>query len=378
MTEAYITRISSFLPNNPVSTDDMEGYLGLINGLPSKSRKIVLRNNGIKTRHYALDKSGESTHSNADLAASSIRKLFDDNFMVNDMELLSCGTSSPDQLLPSHAAMVQGKLGGRPIETMTAGGACNAGMSALKHGYLSVVSGETNNAVCVGSEKLSSWLTAKNFEEEANKLKELNEKPFIAFEKDFLRWMLSDGAGSVLIENKPADGHISLKIEWIAIRSYANEIETCMYAGAEKDNGGGLIPWRDLDRHEIESRSVFSLKQDIKLLEGNIVNYGVRSLSEIRDEYNLNIEDIDYFLVHLSSMFFKDKTRDAFSKKGMHIPNEKWFLNLSQVGNIGSASVYVMMEELFNSGVLKKGQKILLMVPESARFSYALSWLTVT
>ncbi|MEA2040352.1 MAG: beta-ketoacyl-ACP synthase III [Thermodesulfobacteriota bacterium] len=378
MTDAYITRISSFLPNKPVSIDDMEDYLGLINGQPSKSRKIVLRNNGIKTRHYALDKSGRPTHSNAELAASSIRKLLDDDFMVNDIELLSCGTSSPDQLLPSHATMVHGKLGGRPIETMAAGGACNAGMSALKYGYLSVISGDTNNAVCVGSEKLSSWLSAKNFEKEANKIQALNEKPFIAFEKDFLRWMLSDGAGSVLVENKPAEGRISLKIEWIAIRSYANEVETCMYAGAEKDNRGELIPWRDFDSHERENRSVFSLKQDIKLLEENILKYGVRSLAEIKDEYNFRIEEIDYFLVHLSSMFFKDKTMDAFSRKGMHIPSEKWFLNLPAVGNIGSASVYVMLEELFNSGVLRKGQKILLMVPESARFSYALSWLTVT
>ena len=185
-------------------------------------------------------------------------------------------------------------------------------------------------------------------------------------------------ANTVLIENKPAEGRISLKIEWIAIRSYANEIETCMYAGAEKDNNAEMIPWRDFDSHERENRSVFSLKQDIKLLEENILKYGVRSLAEIKDEYNFRIEEIDYFLVHLSSMFFKDKTMDAFSRKGMHIPSEKWFLNLPAVGNIGSASIYVMPEELFNSGVLRKGQKILLMVPESARFSYALSWLTVT
>ena len=45
----------------------------------------------------------------------------------------------------------------------------------------------------------------KIFEEEIQRLIEVEEKPILAFEKDFLRWMLSDGAGSFLIENKKND-----------------------------------------------------------------------------------------------------------------------------------------------------------------------------
>jgi len=47
------------------------------------------------------------------------------------------------------------------------------------------------------------------------------------------------------------------------------------------------------------------------------------------------------------------------------------------VGNVASASGFLMLEELFNTGKLKKGQKILMMIPESARFSYAYVLLTV-
>ena len=56
---------------------------------------------------------------------------------------------------------------------------------------------------------------------------------------------------------------------------------------------------------------------------------------------------------------------------------EKWFMNLATVGNVGAASIYLALEELMNSGKLKKGDKILLSVPESGRFSYALAYLTV-
>ena len=76
-------------------------------------------------------------------------------------------------------------------------------------------------------------------------------------------------------------------------------------------------------------------------------------------------------------MFFKQKMYDEFVKIGIEIPLEKWFTNLTSVGNVGSASIFMMIEELINSGKLKSGQKILLMVPESARFSYAFSLLTV-
>ena len=64
-------------------------------------------------------------------------------------------------------------------------------------------------------------------------------------------------------------------------------------------------------------------------------------------------------------------------KYGVELPQEKWFVNLSSVGNMGAASIFIAIEELMNSGKLKKGQKIAITVPESARFSYANALFTV-
>jgi 3-oxoacyl-[acyl-carrier-protein] synthase-3 len=89
------------------------------------------------------------------------------------------------------------------------------------------------------------------------------------------------------------------------------------------------------------------------------------------------VADVTYFLPHLSSLFFAKKIEDELDKIGIGIPAEKWFTNLTRVGNIGSASAFLMVEELFNSDKLKKGDKLLLMIPESARFSYAYVALTV-
>jgi 3-oxoacyl-[acyl-carrier-protein] synthase-3 len=188
--------------------------------------------------------------------------------------------------------------------------------------------------------------------------------------------MLSDGAGALLLEDKPR-GDISLKIEWLDIKSFANELEACMYAGCEKNPDGSTKGWKEFTPEEWLDKSVFALKQDVKLLGKNIVQTGTAFLDKILKERNFDIKTVDWFLPHLSSEFFRDKIAQEIKKYGIDIPQEKWFTNLTTRGNIGSGSIFIMIEELMHSGKLEKGQKVLLMVPESARFTYAYALLTV-
>lgn len=374
--EVFITKLSKFLPNEPIGNEDMESYLGMIDNTPSRARKIVLRSNGIKSRHYVLDKEGNISHNNAELVIEAMKGLEGNNFSLNDVEVLACGTSLIDQMLPSHAAMVHGLMKTKPIEIMSPSGACCSGMHAFKYGFLSIKAGNSSNAVCTGSEMLSPMLHGRNYEAETENLNKLNENPYIAFEKDFLRWMLSDGAGVALMENKPR-GEMSLKVEWVRSISFANELETCMYAAADKEENGRLKGWKEFTSKEWLNKSIFAMKQDVKMLGKNIADFGVKDLIEVSKKIDFDIASLDYFLPHLSSEFFRDKVAEALTKMGGHIPQEKWFTNLTRVGNVGSASIYLMLEELFYSGNLKKGQKILISVPESARFSYSYALLTV-
>mgnify|MGYP000125203022 CR=1 FL=1 len=376
MNDVYITRLSKYLPNKPIDNDQMEDRLGVINGNASKARRIVLRNNKIKTRYYAIDDEGKVTHNNAQLVKKAIDVLCDADFSKNDIELLSCGTSSPDQMLPSHASMVHGYLKNRNLEVNSPTGACCSGMNALKYGFMAVKSNQVNNAICTGSERLSSWLKADIYKEEILHLKELKETPILAFRKEFLRWMLSDGAGAFLLEKQP-NGKTPLKIEWMEGYSYAFELETCMYAGGDKLEDGNMKGWSDYPSDEWNDKSIFSVKQDVKILSENILEKGVESLKNAIEKHQVKPEDITYYLPHISSYYFRERLFDEMVKQGVSIPWENWFMNLSSVGNIGSASIYIMLEELVASGKLKKGDKILLSVPESARFSYSYAYLTV-
>jgi 3-oxoacyl-[acyl-carrier-protein] synthase-3 len=376
MNNVYITRISKFLPNQPVDNNQMEKKLGKIDGETSKARRIVLRNNQIKTRYYALDEDGNVTHNNAQLVSEAVNGLCDERFHKNEIELLSCGTSSPDQILPSHASMVHGYLKSGNLEVNSPSGACCSGMNALRYGFMAVLSNQVKNAVCTGSERASTWLKSELFKDEITHLKELEKSPVIAFRKEFLRWMLSDGAGAFLLENKP-NGLLPLKIEWMEGFSYAHELDACMYSGSDKLENGTLKAWSEYTQDQWTEKSIFAIKQDVKLLGENILVKGVDSLKKAISKYKIQPEDITYYLPHVSSYYFKERLYDEMVKQDVEISWDNWFMNLSKVGNIGAGSIYIMLEELVTSGKLKKGDTILLSVPESARFSYSYAYLTV-
>jgi len=375
---AYITRTSVSLPNSPVENDQVEAILGQVGARPSRVRRIVQRNNGIRLRYYVIDPStGEPNYSNASLTAASVKGLVDDGFALDDIACLACGTSNPDQLIPNHAVMVHGELGAPVCEVVATSGVCVAGATALKYGWMSVVSGSARNAVVTGSEVASLGLRAQSYgAERPEDAQALDAHPELAFEKDFLRWMLSDGAGAWLIEPAPRRG-LNLRIEWIDIFSYAHAMPVCMYTGAEKEAGGALRGWMRYSARERETKLVFALKQDVRLLNDSVVEYtAVRPLQRLIEQRGLTPGDVDWLLPHISSEYFRKPFADGFARAGLPIPQERWYTNLESVGNVGSASIYIMLDDLLKSGKLKDGQHILCFVPESGRFSSAFIYLT--
>ncbi|WP_122033881.1 beta-ketoacyl-ACP synthase III [Aliivibrio sp. EL58] len=378
--KVYINDIQAFLPNDAVGNKEIENVLGQVGSRPSRAKNLILRSNKIKKRYYAINPAtGETTHTNTELTAEAIRKLSSPSFDINTTELLACGTTIADQILPNHALMVHGELGIPSCEVMATSGICLSGTMSLKYGYMSILSGQSNNAVVTGSENASAMMRANKFEAEIeNVVDELERQPEIAFEKDFLRWMLSDGAGAALLTSQPNTDSISLEIEWMMQKSYANELNACMYAGAEKQADGSLKGWREYGSQEWLDQSIFSVKQDVKQLNDNIVEYTVtKPLKELVEQGKVNADEVTYFVPHYSSGYFRDRLYQGMLEAGCDIPQERWFTNLPSKGNTGSASIYIMLEELFHSGELKVGDTLLCYVPESGRFSTAFMQLKV-
>ncbi len=370
MQKVYITSSGIFLPNPPISNEEMEDYLGLINGKKSSVKERILKQNGIKSRHYAINKNQESTHSNANMAALAIENaLAKSALKPKDIELLCTGTTQGDLPVPGFASMVHAELDFSNCEIASFQSVCASGMMALKNAFTQIKCGEKQNAVCVGSEFSSRLFKASRFD--AQQIKS------VPFDTEFLRWMLSDGAGAMVLENKKSTSSFSLKIDWIEIKSHANEFPLCMFTGKNDNANDKELTWLDYPDYETASKAgAINLKQDIRLLD-QVVKTGVAHYFELIDQGKIKPNQVDWLCCHYSSEYFKEPIKELMRKGGAEIANEKWFTNLSSKGNTGSASIFIMLEELMYSGKLKKGDTILCMVPESGRFITSFMQLTV-
>jgi 3-oxoacyl-[acyl-carrier-protein] synthase-3 len=379
MSEAvYITGTSALMPNAPVGNDQMERILGQLGDKPSRARRAVLRSNGILSRYYCIDPvTLEPTHSNASLTAAAVRLLADDGFDLKQLECLACGTSIADQLMPNHASMVHGELGLPPLETVATTGVCLSGLASAKYAYMAIATGQCASAIATGSELSSAVMSARNLRVESDS-RELELRPELAFDRDFLRWMLSDGAGALLMQPRPREAHLNLRVDWIEILSYAGTMETCMYAGAVKGADGKVTGWARFSPAEREQHTIMSVRQDVRLLNEHIMFYSVQKpLETLVQKRGLRAEQIDFFLPHYSSKFFRDRVYEHMIKAGVDVPQDRWFANLATKGNTGAAAMYIMIDELARSGRLQKGQRLLCYVPESGRFATGYMHLTV-
>jgi 3-oxoacyl-[acyl-carrier-protein] synthase-3 len=376
----YINDISVFLPNDPVDNDHIQDIVGKIHDLPSRIKNRVLDNNKIDKRYYAIDPAtGRLTHTNAQMTAEAIKGLKPyDAFTPDDIQCLCCGTASADVIVPGHGLMVHGELGSLPCEVVSTAGICLCGMTAFKYAFMNVAMGLSDNAVATGSERASSLIRSQFFEHLPGD-GEVKRHPHLPFESEFLRWMLSDAAGAVFMSSQNNPDRLSLRVDWLDHVSYAGQYEVCMYMGAVKNDDGSVTGWRQLDSpREALDKNYFALKQDTGLLNEEIVKVAIdMALVRTIEKRNLKADKVDWFLPHYSSDYFKDKVFKAMEDIGFAIPYEKWFTNLAYKGNTGSASIYVILEELFHSGKLKKGEKLLCFIPESGRFSIAYLHLTV-
>ncbi|OQP45162.1 hypothetical protein A4H97_33020 [Niastella yeongjuensis] len=368
----YITAAGAYLPGASISNDEVEEYLGYLFGKPSRTKQKMLKQNGITTRYYALDKNQQTTHTVSGMTAAAIQSCLQKAGVAkNEIEFLSAATTQGDLPVPGFASMVHADAQLNQCEIASHQSVCAAGMMAIKNAWLHMRTCEADKAIACAGELPSRMFKAQRFEQQAI----VKEKSQLDLETDFLRWMLSDGAGALLLENQPARHQFSLQIDWIDLRSHAHLYDVCMYAGKNKNNG--KESWIDYNSFsEADNDAAINLKQDLKIVH-NIVHLGVKHFFNLIDEGRIDPGQLDWLLCHYSSEYFRPQIVDLLQKGGCTIPPEKWFTNLHSKGNVGAASIFLMLEELLYSGKLKAGQKLICMVPESGRFITSFMQLTV-
>ncbi len=362
--EVYINSFGTFMPGPPITSSEMEDYLGYVCGKPSRHKALVLRQNKIKTRHYAIDKNGSPQYSSAKMSAHAINDAIDKSeTSLKDIKYLATSSTLGDLLVPGLASHVHAELGIEPIEIANFQSVCASSFMALKSAYLQLKSGEHTCAAVSGCEFSSRYFRPGFYEP----VKHIQEDKKVPLDADFLRFTLSDGAGAAILETTPNTNQPSLKIKWIDIKSFADRFDTCMRAGGIEQDEGKEKHWSEFSNlNETINNGALMLTQDFDLMK-RMIPVWVSHYLELIDKNKININDIDYVCSHYSSHSLREETINLLKKAGAMIDEEKWFSNLYTKGNTGTASIFIMLEELYRTKDLQKGQKILCHVPESGR-----------
>lgn len=365
---AYITATGAFLPGPPIDNDAMEGVLGLVHGKPSRLKSRILKANGIRTRHYAIDASGRTTHSNTEMAVAAARQCLDRaGASGRRIGMLSSATTQGDLVAPGFASMVQAGLELPDLEIISTHGICSCGVMAVKAAVNALRVGDHASALVVASELSSRLFKHTRYEAAGG-------PGTVDFNAEFLRWMLSDGAGALLLESQPRGK--ALRVDWVRSFSHADAFPVCMSIGGPSDPDD-TRSWQDFATYaEAEAAGALLIRQDVRLLE-NIVKLGVDGALRLVEEGVLDLGKLDHLLCHYSSHHFRSQIFDMLQMAGAAVPEEKWFTNLYERGNTGCASIFIMLDEFLQTGRAKPGDTILCMVPESGRFNTSYMHLTM-
>jgi len=359
MTNCYITSTGSYLPGEPVDNENLGEYLGSVIG-EGRVRTKILKVNGIETRHYALDKKQNATHSLYELAAEAVRNCLPQDKPPLHIDYLSAGTTHAPFLAPGvssilHDQLSKEKMINHSVEINSNSGICSSGAQAIVNATRAVKSGDADAAICVGVEQSSIGLRSKAFRTTYDLpaiLRDVRSSKW--FMSVFLRFMLSDGAGSFLLEPRPREAGISLKVDWTYSRSFANEAPLCMH---------------------IDS-STMILSQNIKILAKYMAPLSKKAVEGALCQYGEKLDNYSMVLPHMSSYYFEPAVKKIMAELS---PNQEvpYWTNLRTAGNTGAASIFIMLDEYMKTKAVASGDRLLLFIPESGQFNYVLISLTV-
>lgn len=355
----YITHTGCFLPGEPVENNDMERYIGKLWG-ESKVKRKILAANRITQRYYAQDQHQRATYSVYEMAAQAIANCLAGTSDTR-VTYLSAGSTNAPLVGPGLATVIHRQLSEqgilkRPVEINSNSGICSSAAQAFVNAYRAIELGNHHQALCVGSEHPSEILKSSVVRPHYDLLQMYRDvKKSRWFMTVFLRFMLSDGAGAMLLSRQAPESGIGYKVNWTFSQSLAHQSPRCM---------------------QLETRSQ-RLTQDIRVLSEHLgpgVRQFVAAAMAHQDDRLANYQCV---LPHISSHFFTRELKAVMREQLQGESKMDFWTNLSTVGNTGSASMYVMLDEYTRTQHPEPGSKILLFVPESGQFNFVLISLTV-
>lgn len=281
------------------------------------SDEWITTRTGIKQRHKAAD--NEYTSQFGTRAAQMA--LDRAGLKPEDIDIIVCATTTPDQIMPSTGALIQAQLGAVNAAGMDVFAACSGFLYGLTMVESMIRTGQIRYALVIGAEVLTKYVDYTD------------RSTCVIF---------GDGAGAAVVGPVPeGKGILATKI-----RS-DGRYEEQLYAP-----GGGTK--LGTSHETIDNRLHF-----FKMKGNELFKVAVRSMADISAEMlekaGYTVEDVDLVIPHQANQ----RITDAVASR-LGVSEEKVYSNIAYHGNTSSASIPIALDECLEAGKIKEGSLVLL------------------
>ncbi len=312
MIYAALRSIGAYVPEKILTNEDFEKFL-------DTSDEWITKRTGIKERHIAAD---DELTSDMGVEAAKVA-IHRAGLKINDIDMIVCATISPDYLcMPSTACVIASKLGRTNVAAFDISAACTGFIYAMSIAKAFIESKAKKNVLIVGAEKLSA---------------------IVDYSDRSTCVLFGDGAGAAVISatNKKSDA-----ITDVHISADGNYGDLLMTPGCGVKN--------PCSQHAIEEKLCTmkmkgneTFKIAVKTLTSDVTN--------ILNDNDVQTKDIKHFIPHQANYRIIKAVGDA-----LKMTSEQVVLTVSKYGNTSSASIPMAMNDIWESGRLKKGDTLLL------------------
>ena len=313
-----ITGTGSALPGRIVTNKELEQ-------LVETSDEWIRERTGIAERHVSV---GETV---VTLASEAARKALEQaGKTAEEIDLILVASCSPEQYLPCCACQVQAAIGAVNALAFDVNAACSGFLFALNTADAYLRMGLAENALVIGSEVLS-------------KLVDWTDRGSCI--------LFGDGAGAVVVERcRTTEGILGRALHSDGtgggvLQCGARELTT-PYAGTSAAKADQNQPMDDREHFiQMDGQEVYRFA----------TRRVPQCIEEALSDAGLAVPDIDMFVLHQANA----RIIDAVAKR-LHADRDKFPTNLERVGNMSSASIPVLLDELHRQGRLHRGDRIVL------------------
>ena len=324
-----ITGTGSALPGRIVTNKELEQMV-------ETSDEWIRERTGIAERHVSV---GETV---VTLASEAARKALEQaGKRAEEIDLILVATCSPEQYLPCCACQVQADIGAVNALAFDVNESCSGFLFALNTADAYLRMGLAENALIIGSEVLS-------------KLVDWTDRGSCI--------LFGDGAGAVVVERCKAE---SRAVEEKQIPA-AGILGRALHSDG---TGGGVLqcdarelttPYARTSAVKTDQNQPMDDREHFIQMDGQeVYRFATRRvpqcIEEALSDAGLTVPDIDLFVLHQANA----RIIDAVAKR-LHADRKKFPTNLERVGNLSSASIPVLLDELHKQGKLHRGDRIVL------------------